>query len=1076
MQFFFFSTADTPLFVRDDAESAVWSVDQLSVTLMFPYVSGKEVERGMRVGFFDFDGVFQVFEVRKAKTYEPDHYQEITAEHIAISELTDAIYEGDDITDETAEDALEPMLDGTGWQVGNVTADNTSSLNLSIGDVWNNTRSIEQNWNVLILPRVTVDATGITGRYLDIVPNVGTWRGVRLSLEKNADNVGVTYDDTDVKTALYAYGRETDKVKLTFADEVWEATEDHPAKPDGQTYLEDPTAKALYGRNGQNRFGFYQNGDIDDAEVLLEKTWETLQTMNAPKITVDCTLADLHRLGYADQDIRLHDKVVVELRALNRTITLDVIKLDVDLLDPTKTRPTIGAYIPNIIYINRETAANASGRYGKNAGDTAAEYQRMEFETSIAYNAQQIRLRAYQTDLERTDADVKRAFAELSLDATKISSLVTGSGVMLDQDGELVVDQQGNPVFTTNGSGLYSKITQNKDQIDSIVVQSGVHGNASKFLPTVHYNDGAYVIYNNKIWQFTDDHFGPWTGTDVTEIMSTTDQLAATNTRITQTESDISLVVTGTTGNRRVNTASILLAINADGSTSAGINADKIILTGNTTLAGKVDVLGSMYVDQGALIVNGGMSVTGLEVYNTMTCEGINCTSIDVDEGTITGVTSITAGSVIIPALPNNITIGSSNAGGIIDSFSAVDNQDNTYTITWTTLGNSTPQSLTFSRASVPTITGAWDGSGVYQVSADGTVVLSTTPSMMLNGAGAASFSAELLSDAQSPVVQSNKIYGYLQTAGSTDTTTANVYSQRSGSGTAQDPYTYSGIVATLNVGSLYTDGFNAVNVNNMYRVTPVDEHDELTTNTVRVVASNGATNNYSVNLTKTTYVDGNNQTRNCVELKSGIGNVLAGRIDTQSVYNDGISSVTVSSVTAPTIGATTTTASITVTATASNSATKTATLALSSTTYSPTQGANDHCVEISIGGNVVGRFDTENLYSTGWAAAYGKVSWPSADSGTSFYVHAPSSVVGSDTYKQFTLSQSGAYVYCNDGTNNVAAKSFYGSITAANPISAQPSGSSLRTVTVGTGGNRTYVRINATGYRNQDDYITIVY
>ena len=64
---------------------------------------------------------------------------------------------------------------------------------------------------------------------------------------------------------------------LTFTDVVWAETDDHPAKPANQAYLENPTAKALYGRNGRNRFGYYQNGDVTDPNVLLDLTWKALK-------------------------------------------------------------------------------------------------------------------------------------------------------------------------------------------------------------------------------------------------------------------------------------------------------------------------------------------------------------------------------------------------------------------------------------------------------------------------------------------------------------------------------------------------------------------------------------------------------------------------------------------------------------------------------------------------------------------------------------------------------------------------------------------------------------------------------
>ena len=470
--FVFFDMADHILFVRDDMESATWSADQMSLQATFPYKAGKEVTRGMRVGF-EFDGAWQVFEVRKAKLYEPDHYQEITAEHIAISELTDDVYQGDDVTDKTVSQVLTPMLTNTLWSIGTDSTSNTSSVDVGLSNVWNHIRNIEQNWNVIITPRVTVGSTGITGRYLDIAPNEGTWRGVRLSLEKNMDDLGVVWDDSDVKTALYGYGAESDGVKLTFANAVWTATSDHPAKPSGQTYVEDPTAKSLYGRNGRNRFGYYQNANIKDASVLLEKTWESLKTLNAPKVTINCTVRDLHRLGYTDQPIRLHDKVIVEIRPQGKTLILDVTKLDIDLLDPTATRPTIGAYIPNIVFIDRENAARAGGGYGSAEGETDQIY---EFETLINANGEKIRLEAYQrayVDGQLSDSLVN-AWAGINLSATKITSLVTGTGAQLDSNGNLIVDANGNPIFTTTGNGLYSKIDQNAQAIRLKVSQGDV--------------------------------------------------------------------------------------------------------------------------------------------------------------------------------------------------------------------------------------------------------------------------------------------------------------------------------------------------------------------------------------------------------------------------------------------------------------------------------------------------------------------------------------------------------------------------------------------------------------------------
>ena len=538
MQITFLNAAGTVLFVRDDMEQGNWTQEEYTVNMTFPYISGKVIERGQRLYFRDpaTNGI-EVFEVRNVTNIEPDHYQQLIAEQIAVSELSDEHINTQEYYNVPPQTALAGVLTGTLWSVGTVSVGNTaqqatlrtqiaalglngnvdltsrpiiyadkmknagysdfsgdyatlysmtytktatsdtavtllmtpiqqngnvlsqgaldnyvddlckqgntlaalkaadtkgllmhflsgtqvaamdaiavsahdlseawetciagagSSAEISRGSVWQAVNTVAQNWNVYITPRVTFSTAGaITGRYLDIAPAEGTWRGVRLSIDKNMSDSSVVYDDSEVLTALYGYGGNVDVVQsgsddkteeLTFASVVWTATADHPAKPNGQTYLEDPAKTALYGRNGRPRFGYYQNSNISDAEVLLQKTWETLKETSEPKISITGTVSDLYRLGYADQPLRLHDTVIVEIRQTGEKFQKEIIRLDVDLIDPTATRPEIGDYIPNIIYLEKETSDTASGGGGGGGGGrgmTALEAEQADFWTEF---------------------------------------------------------------------------------------------------------------------------------------------------------------------------------------------------------------------------------------------------------------------------------------------------------------------------------------------------------------------------------------------------------------------------------------------------------------------------------------------------------------------------------------------------------------------------------------------------------------------------------------------------------------------------------------------------------------------
>ena len=374
MECIFLNAAGQTLFVRDDMEVGHWVQQEMNVTADFPYNPDKLIQRGQRIAFRDpATDNLEVFEIRIVVNHEAI-YQQITAEHISMAELRDDHIEKTEITAKTAAQALTTALTGTLWSVGTNTASGTSDGDISRGTVWDAVNLIQENWNVYITPRVVISSAGIiTGRYLDIAPAQGVNRGLRLSIRKNMLDPAVTYNDEDVYTAMYGYGGNVDKPQgtgddkteeLTFKDVVWSATADHPAKPANQTYIEWPEKTALYGRNGRARFGYYQNGSITDANILLEKTWESLKQCCDPKITITGTVIDLYRLGYKDQPIRLHDMAIVEIEETGELLYKQIVCNDVDLVNPDNTVPEIGDYIPNIIYINRDINKRAGGGGG----------------------------------------------------------------------------------------------------------------------------------------------------------------------------------------------------------------------------------------------------------------------------------------------------------------------------------------------------------------------------------------------------------------------------------------------------------------------------------------------------------------------------------------------------------------------------------------------------------------------------------------------------------------------------------------------------------------------------------------
>lgn len=367
MRFTFFGQDDKILFFRDDAEEAVFATEQYRLTATFPYDPDKVIECGQRVGYTDQDGVFQAFEVRQPKSTLPDNAQSIDCEHIAMAELSDE-YNEELLASTTAVNALTGTLSGSLWTVGTTITTGTARKSLSYMTKWAALCAIRDTWDIRFKFRITVGAAGITGRYVDILSSDPVYRGVRLTLDRNVDNIGVTYDDRYCFTAMYGRGKgsstlagdDENAAKITFEDVVW-ATPTNPAnKPSGQKWVEDVAAKAAYGRNGRNRFGYHDFSDIDDPAELLQATWDYLQTTNAPRITFDMSVYDLSAYGYSGERLYLGDAVYIIIEPFGIRAEAEVVQLSQDLLHPERTKPVIGNYRADIVYINRDTSAGAS--------------------------------------------------------------------------------------------------------------------------------------------------------------------------------------------------------------------------------------------------------------------------------------------------------------------------------------------------------------------------------------------------------------------------------------------------------------------------------------------------------------------------------------------------------------------------------------------------------------------------------------------------------------------------------------------------------------------------------------------
>jgi hypothetical protein len=139
-----------------------------------------------------------------------------------------------------------------------------------------------------------------------------------------------------------------------------------------------------------------------------------------------------------------------------------------DLIDPSQSRVSIGTYIPNIIYINKESAAGSKG--GGGGGQTKKQFEDSTFKAWYDASAQQLIYTA--AELKQQGGSVAANAASLEVNRNNIVSLVAGEGAQI-VNGRVLVDANGDPIFQS-GKGLYSKIQQNSQAITLKVTKGDV--------------------------------------------------------------------------------------------------------------------------------------------------------------------------------------------------------------------------------------------------------------------------------------------------------------------------------------------------------------------------------------------------------------------------------------------------------------------------------------------------------------------------------------------------------------------------------------------------------------------------
>ena len=246
--------------------------------------------------------------------------------------------------------ALESALDGTRWGVGEVDVTTLAGTSWYHVSPWDAVKDVVEVWGGELRADVEAGQTGVTSRKLSLVESLGSGSGVRLDYGRDVSGIKVTYDEGDVVTALYCYGKGVETDSGGYGRKI--GIEDVNG---GVPYVEDAEAKQVWGQMGprglDNSYGIFEDGECEDPATLKQEGIAALKDAARPKVQYSATVEQFARAGTDLRGAGLGVRVDIVDRSFYRDrhgadmdlrLTGRVVELTESLLDPSSTQVVVG--------------------------------------------------------------------------------------------------------------------------------------------------------------------------------------------------------------------------------------------------------------------------------------------------------------------------------------------------------------------------------------------------------------------------------------------------------------------------------------------------------------------------------------------------------------------------------------------------------------------------------------------------------------------------------------------------------------------------------------------------------------
>jgi len=262
---------------------------------------------------------------------------------------------------------LPALLMGTRWETGTIAGTGIHDLTVDKKSLLTALQTFKERWGLELTFRIEVSGSKISKRIVDCQPVKGAWKGKRFEYSKDLIEITKQIDASQVKTAVYALGREipnSEGVRETLATGVWvQGVSGAPLnKPLNEKILIDPEATAIWGKplkagdpSKQPLVGYYENNESVDVIDLLWEAYVWLSSNNQPKISYQAKVIDLFEiLGLEAESVDLGDTGAIIDRDLNLEIQARIIEYEEDLDNPENDTLVLGNFEPKFFDFTRK--------------------------------------------------------------------------------------------------------------------------------------------------------------------------------------------------------------------------------------------------------------------------------------------------------------------------------------------------------------------------------------------------------------------------------------------------------------------------------------------------------------------------------------------------------------------------------------------------------------------------------------------------------------------------------------------------------------------------------------------------